>query len=775
MSINRKLIFRTCVVVLVTLAATVGLFNGHSNVKAAVTPGAPAPVSPSCFPSCQSNDGRFFSLAGSSLFTFAGGTTTIGMRVKGASNPANFVVGIFDGDSLGLWDQETGGNQGELVIFDLLADQDNNGVPDGPGTGTVLETLPGASMLDNAWAYFTVTTHAAARLGGAGSDYNYLLRAKLNNPGNLAGMVQNNFKVSVDSNQTAMFITPQVLSFQAFQNTFAEFAIIHPSLQPHSAANPSNYDGTWNFSFNVDPGQQAVNVWDGDFDIGNTNVNAPITSAVDTDDPTTPAVTPDDPSVSAVGFSLSGALGVSPEGLGQIGVCAGGAQNPQGCPPDNSDNDFFRRLSGTPGLGIVNTLIPPSGPSFVNNNPSGTAEWELYRVAVAGNPLPGLTDVTAALPSGIWTYRIQGMDLGNLFALRFDRILLVEPYMIGDTVFCDGNQNGTQDPGDTGVANVLVELLDSSNIVVKTTTTNASGFYSFAVEPGTYTVRIAASNFAVGGVLEGRLATTAGGNQQTKTVTNANVLTYDFGYDCTPPCTITIGDLVWEDQDGDGIKDAGEPGIGGVAVNLLFSATCNGVYVDLPGNATTNASGGYSFTGLPKGCYRVDVSTPSGYTKTTGPNPGQNNNSQSDPYDINANGEGCSDNLTADWGFQKNRTGGQGCTPGYWKQTQHFDSWVGYTPGQNFGTVFFGAGPNPASCTLCSQTLLQVVGNGGGGQDAFGRHAVAALLSASAGNVNYLYTVQNVIDLVKAAYVDGSFEAKKNLFAAQNESSCPLN
>ena len=31
---------------------------------------------------------------------------------------------------------------------------------------------------------------------------------------------------------------------------------------------------------------------------------------------------------------------------------------------------------------------------------------------------------------------------------------------------------------------------------------------------------------------------------------------------------------------------------------------------------------------------------------------------------------------------------GEGCTPGYWKQPQHFDSWVGYTPSQSFEAVF---------------------------------------------------------------------------------------
>src|SRR5262245_29821740 len=29
-----------------------------------------------------------------------------------------------------------------------------------------------------------------------------------------------------------------------------------------------------------------------------------------------------------------------------------------------------------------------------------------------------------------------------------------------------------------------------------------------------------------------------------------------------------------------------------------------------------------------------------------------------------------------------------GCTPGYWKQSQHFDSWVGHSPNDSFEAVF---------------------------------------------------------------------------------------
>ena len=113
--------------------------------------------------------------------------------------------------------------------------------------------------------------------------------------------------------------------------------------------------------------------------------------------------------------------------------------------------------------------------------------------------------------------------------------------------------------------------------------------------------------------------------------------------------------------------------------------------------------------------------------------------------------------------------GGEGCTPGYWKQRHHFDSWVGYAPADLFDAVF-----GVTSSFGADHTLLDAVSAGGGGERAMGRHAVAALLNAS-GEVSYAYSVSDVISMVQQAYAGGSFEATKNLFEAQNEKGCPLN
>jgi len=123
--------------------------------------------------------------------------------------------------------------------------------------------------------------------------------------------------------------------------------------------------------------------------------------------------------------------------------------------------------------------------------------------------------------------------------------------------------------------------------------------------------------------------------------------------------------------------------------------------------------------------------------------------------------------------------GGEGCTPGYWKNHAGIYSfsnggkkkpstWVGYLPTDFYDTVFgvtsgFGA----------TFRLIDALEEGGGDENAFARHAVSALLNA-ASSVDYDLSVAEVIALVQAAYGSGDFEGTKNIFAAFNEQECPL-
>lgn len=111
--------------------------------------------------------------------------------------------------------------------------------------------------------------------------------------------------------------------------------------------------------------------------------------------------------------------------------------------------------------------------------------------------------------------------------------------------------------------------------------------------------------------------------------------------------------------------------------------------------------------------------------------------------------------------------GTEGCTPGYWKQEHHYDSWVTYAPSDDFEAVF---GVDAST----SWTLGTAVKAKGGGENALARHAVAALLNA-ASSVDYLYSTAEVIAAVQDAYASGDFETTKDLLADENELGCPLN
>jgi hypothetical protein len=115
--------------------------------------------------------------------------------------------------------------------------------------------------------------------------------------------------------------------------------------------------------------------------------------------------------------------------------------------------------------------------------------------------------------------------------------------------------------------------------------------------------------------------------------------------------------------------------------------------------------------------------------------------------------------------------GNQGCTPGYWKQSQHFDSWTTYLRTADFDTTF---GVNFFTPNL---TLLEALENGGGDLDALGRHAVAALLNAASNGVAYPYTTTQVIAIVRGTgiYAGKTVEERKDILEAANTLGCPLN
>lgn len=98
-------------------------------------------------------------------------------------------------------------------------------------------------------------------------------------------------------------------------------------------------------------------------------------------------------------------------------------------------------------------------------------------------------------------------------------------------------------------------------------------------------------------------------------------------YDCAPteiqpPALGSIGDFVFEDLDGDGVADSGEPGLPGVTIHL-YNGVCgpDGSSIEV---RVSNSTGAYLFSDLEPGSYCVDPvesTVPFGFQLTTANDP----------------------------------------------------------------------------------------------------------------------------------------------------------
>lgn len=241
------------------------------------------------------------------------------------------------------------------------------------------------------------------------------------------------------------------------------------------------------------------------------------------------------------------------------------------------------------------------------------------------------------------------------------------PVEIGNRVWNDTNPNGIQDPGEASISGVKVRLYNSANTLLGSTTTDAAGRYYFGqrqkdndasantiesqnilasnklVAGQTYSVKIdLADSENQSSIVNQGLGLTSTAQGTDSSIDNdgaqsGNVISYsltaggagnndhkiDFGF--TPK--YSLGNLVFEDKNNNGVKDSGETGKANVALKLF---TGTGVQVltgpdGILGNADDSAvptlsdsNGFYRFQNLDGGDYIVEAALPSGYVTSTG-------------------------------------------------------------------------------------------------------------------------------------------------------------
>jgi hypothetical protein len=309
--------------------------------------------------------------------------------------------------------------------------------------------------------------------------------------------------------------------------------------------------------------------------------------------------------------------------------------------------------SGEPGIaGVTVTLTGTNGLGQSITATATTAANGTYSFSTdsLGNALrPGTYVITETAPSG---YLLGAATLGTVggsavgvmtSATKFSAIALTSGqsgvnYNFGDfkavtlsgLVYQDSNGNNALDAGEPGIAGVTVTLTGANGLgqsITATTTTAAGGAYSFSTDssgnvlrPGSYVItETAPSGYLVGAATVGTVGGSADGTAASATqigsitmMSGQSGVNYNFG----DLKAVTLGGLVYEDTNGNGALNTGEPGIAGVTVTLTGT---NGLGQSITATATTAANGTYSFSTdsngnvLRPGTYGITETAPGGY------------------------------------------------------------------------------------------------------------------------------------------------------------------
>jgi len=294
---------------------------------------------------------------------------------------------------------------------------------------------------------------------------------------------------------------------------------------------------------------------------------------------------------------------------------------------------------GTPGVltNVQGSEVPLGGTGGFT--PLGAAPVLLNRIKMTATQAGVVNFTSGILHAGYVTYLASasgGTTADDALALTNDQLQFGNasvtivtappvPATLGGTVYVDSNGNSVFDAGDSGLANVGVQLYDNSdNAIGAPQLTDSSGNYSFTnLQPGTYKVKeIQPSGFFETAVNVGKVdGVTTGTSSNFDTISSIVLASASTGtgYNFGVQAPVGLSGIAYVDLNGDNAFNGADTGLANVSVQLF-----NAQNQPVGAPHITSSNGSYSFTGLVPGTYTL-VETPPTGAFSTGVNVGSIN------------------------------------------------------------------------------------------------------------------------------------------------------
>ena len=299
------------------------------------------------------------------------------------------------------------------------------------------------------------------------------------------------------------------------------------------------------------------------------------------------------------------------------------------------------QLLNVDGEVVASKVSGPSGRYVFDNLPAGTysvrfagipEEFRLTPTAVGDQRVvdsdPDYSGMTPPFTLGVGEPNVRPTTTADGVEAAYinptiDAGITPLRYAIGSRVWLDQNNDGIQQLDEPAGSATVSLLTDTGNLVARTTT-DATGRYQFSnLRAGRYRLQFtdlpAHRTLTRRGVgadpgldsdpdpATGQTAVfqLAEGAPNLVPVTDADASSTDFENQTVSAGlagAYSVGDMVWRDHDGDGVRDAGDSGVAEVAVQLLGDDSS---VID---TTVTSKTGRYRFDDLPAGNYKIKFS-----------------------------------------------------------------------------------------------------------------------------------------------------------------------